>query len=188
MTENNTMFIDFLHVKLDIHTVAAGGGSRLFFRDGLFIVGPDSVGASPGPVCYRKGCALLLVNIYLYKTNTFPIFLHNFSINLNNKGGNLAVTDANLVLGRIQPEYFPKIFGAQENQILDAQATRKTFEKLVDEELNPFLVKNDANRAGNSMTVEQAAMGFIEVANESMSRPIRALTQVIFKVSVVFRQ
>eukprot|EP01031_Cornospumella_fuschlensis_P036076 gene36076-43747_t len=41
--------------QLDINTVAAGGGSRLFFRNGLFKVGPESAGAHPGPLCYRKG-------------------------------------------------------------------------------------------------------------------------------------
>jgi len=35
--------------------VAAGGGSRLFFRSGAPAVGPESAGAHPGPVCYRKG-------------------------------------------------------------------------------------------------------------------------------------
>jgi 5-oxoprolinase (ATP-hydrolysing) len=39
--------------QLDISTVAAGGGSRLFFRNGLFVVGPESAGAHPGPICYR---------------------------------------------------------------------------------------------------------------------------------------
>ena len=68
--------------------MAAGGGSRLFFRSGLFVVGPESAGASPGPLCYRKN-------------------------------GSLAVTDANLVLGRILPEYFPHIFGPDEKMPLD---------------------------------------------------------------------
>jgi len=45
----------FTDKQLDINTVAAGGGSRLFFRVGLFVVGPESAGAHPGPVCYRKG-------------------------------------------------------------------------------------------------------------------------------------
>jgi len=40
--------------QLDIHTVAAGGGSRLFLQNGLFVVGPESSKAHPGPVCYRK--------------------------------------------------------------------------------------------------------------------------------------
>jgi len=46
-------------------------------------VGPDSAGAHPGPVCYKKG-------------------------------GHLAITDANLALGRVLPEFFPKIFGPGE--------------------------------------------------------------------------
>lgn len=41
--------------QLDINTVAAGGGSRLFFRSGMFVVGPESASAHPGPACYRKG-------------------------------------------------------------------------------------------------------------------------------------
>lgn len=63
---------------MDISTVASGGGSRLFFRNGMFYVGPESAGAHPGPVCYCKG-------------------------------GPLTITDANAVLGRILPEYFPKV-------------------------------------------------------------------------------
>jgi hypothetical protein len=78
--ETTTAGVTIQAPQLDINTVAAGGGSRLFFRSGLFVVGPDSVGANPGPVCYRKG-------------------------------GALAITDANLQLGRILPEYFPHIFG-----------------------------------------------------------------------------
>ena len=45
----------YVLLQLDINTVAAGGGSRLFFRAGLFVVGPESASAHPGPVCYRKG-------------------------------------------------------------------------------------------------------------------------------------
>ena len=54
----NTFMFLFIHWQLDINTVAAGGGSRLFFRAGLFVVGPESAGAHPGPVCYRKGKTL----------------------------------------------------------------------------------------------------------------------------------
>lgn len=46
------------------------------------------------------------------------------------KGGPLAVTDANLLLGRLIPDYFPKIFGKSENESLDVDASRKEFEKL----------------------------------------------------------
>ena len=44
--------------------MAAGGGSRLFFRAGLFVVGPESASAHPGPVCYRKGVSGYLPDFY----------------------------------------------------------------------------------------------------------------------------
>ena len=50
-------------------------------------------------------------------------------------GGPLAVTDANLVLGRLLPEFFPKIFGPKENEPLDLEATRAAFKKLTQEVL-----------------------------------------------------
>lgn len=89
-------------MKLDVNTVAAGGGSMLFFRDGMFVVGPESAGAHPGPTCYKKG-------------------------------GPLTVTDANLRLGRIIPEFFPKIFGVSQNEPLDFEATNEAFRKLTSE-------------------------------------------------------
>ena len=46
-------------------------------------------------------------------------------------GGPLAVTDANLVLGRLLPEYFPKIFGKNENEPLDKAASKQAFAKLL---------------------------------------------------------
>ena len=79
--------------QLDINTVAAGGGSRLFFSNGLFKVGPESAGADPGPVCYRKN-------------------------------GYLAITDANLALGRILPGHFPSIFGPNEDLPVDKEGAR----------------------------------------------------------------
>lgn len=98
----NAVLEYFLCFQLDVNTVAAGGGSMLFFRSGLFVVGPESAGAHPGPVCYRKG-------------------------------GYLAVTDANLCLGRILPEYFPQIFGPSENEPLDKAATILAFKNLTSE-------------------------------------------------------
>ena len=47
---------------MHIHTVAAGGGSILFFRDGRFQVGPESAGANPGPACYRRGGPLTVTD------------------------------------------------------------------------------------------------------------------------------
>lgn len=71
----------------------------LFFRSGLFVVGPESAGAHPGPACYKKG-------------------------------GPLTVTDANLVLGRLLPEYFPQIFGPEENEPLDVSRALTMFTEL----------------------------------------------------------
>ncbi|PNH07233.1 5-oxoprolinase [Tetrabaena socialis] len=129
--------------QLDINTVAAGGGSRLLFRGGLFAVGPESVGAHPGPVCYKKG-------------------------------GQLAITDANLQLGRILPDFFPKIFGPGENEPLDAEGTAAAF-AAVTGEVNAF---ERSSSSPSISGVDDVAMGFIRVANEAMCRPIRALTQM----------
>jgi 5-oxoprolinase (ATP-hydrolysing) len=48
---------------LDVHTIAAGGGSILSFRDGRCAVGPASAGADPGPACYRRGGPLTLTDV-----------------------------------------------------------------------------------------------------------------------------
>ncbi|MEP3050893.1 MAG: hydantoinase B/oxoprolinase family protein [Erythrobacter sp.] len=48
---------------LDIHTVAAGGGSVLRYEDGRLRVGPQSAGADPGPACYRRGGPLAVTDI-----------------------------------------------------------------------------------------------------------------------------
>jgi 5-oxoprolinase (ATP-hydrolysing) len=48
---------------LDVHSIAAGGGSILAFRDGRFAVGPASAGADPGPVCYGRGGPLTLTDV-----------------------------------------------------------------------------------------------------------------------------
>lgn len=130
--------------QLDVNTVAAGGGSKLKFQFGSFRVGPDSVGAHPGPVCYRKG-------------------------------GQLAVTDANLILGYVIPDFFPSIFGPNEDQPLDIDATREEFEKLA-RKINSYRKSQDSST--RDMTIEEIAQGFVNVANETMCRPIRQLTEM----------
>lgn len=130
--------------QLDINTVAAGGGSKLKFQFGAFQVGPESVGAHPGPVCYRKG-------------------------------GELAITDANLILGYVIPDYFPSIFGPNEDQPLDVKSTREEFEKLA-RQINAYRKNHDPS--AKDMTVEEIALGFVDVANETMCRPIRQLTEM----------
>jgi 5-oxoprolinase (ATP-hydrolysing) len=87
------------------------------------------------------------------------------------KGGPLTVTDANLMLGRLVPEYFPKIFGIHENEGLDIDATVKKFQLLTNE-------INQANPNSIPMTPHQVAYGFLKIANETMARPIRQLTEV----------
>ncbi|KAA8649533.1 hypothetical protein EYZ11_004861 [Aspergillus tanneri] len=127
--------------QLDINTVAAGGGSILAYRNGLFYVGPESASAHPGPACYRKG-------------------------------GPLTVTDANLFLGRLLPEYFPHIFGPNEDQPLDLEATTKLFTELTEK------INKERRETGQSeYTPEEIALGFLKVADESMARPIRNLTE-----------
>ncbi|KAK7215813.1 hypothetical protein V2G26_003816 [Clonostachys chloroleuca] len=122
---------------LNIATVAAGGGSILFARNGLLAVGPESAGAHPGPACYRKG-------------------------------GPLTVTDANLFLGRLVLSSFPSIFGPNANEPLDLEIVQ---EKMAE-------ITADFNRQTNqSLTSEQVALGFLDIANETMSRPIRNATE-----------
>ena len=64
----------------------------------------------------------------------------------------MTVTDANLILGRLVPDYFPKIFGPNEDQPLDVKATQGRFEELVDE-IN-LCVSPDKH-----MTIDEAAFG-----------------------------
>ncbi len=72
--------------------------------------------------------------------------------------------------------YFPKIFGPNEDQGLDEEATTKQFDRLT-KDVNLFLQQQDGP-AFKPMTATEIAMGYIRVANEAMCRPIRALTQV----------
>lgn len=84
------------------------------------------------------------------------------------KGGPLAVTDANLFLGRLVPDFFPKIFGSSEKEPLDSEVVKEKFVNLT--------AKINAE-TGRLMTPEEVAFGFLDVANEAMCRPIRSLTE-----------
>ncbi|KAJ1869952.1 hypothetical protein LPJ55_005012 [Coemansia sp. RSA 990] len=145
--ETTTAGVTIQAPQLDINTVAAGGGSRLFFRNGLMVVGPESAGAFPGPACYRNG-------------------------------GPLCITDANLLLGRLRAEHFPHIFGPNENQPLDIDTTRSLFAELANEINGGASTGNKSlDTAGQEKSVEEIALGFLQVANETMCRPIRTLTE-----------
>ncbi len=121
---------------LDIHTVAAGGGSILHFDGARMRVGPDSAGAHPGPACYRNG-------------------------------GPLTVTDCNVLLGRIQPDCLPRVFGAQGNEVLDAGIVRDRFAALA---------REIGAATGEARTPAQIAAGFIEIAVANMANAIRRIS------------
>ncbi|MFJ9724570.1 hydantoinase B/oxoprolinase family protein [Streptomyces sp. NPDC101209] len=121
---------------LDIHTVAAGGGSVLHFDGSRYRVGPDSAGADPGPACYRGG-------------------------------GPLAVTDANVMLGRIQPSHFPKVFGPDGDQPLDDQLVRDRFAALA---------REIRERTGDDRTPEQVAEGYLQIAVANIANAVKRIS------------
>ncbi len=79
------------------------------------------------------------------------------------RGGPLAVTDANLAVGKLLPEYFPAIFGPRRNQPLDAVATRERFRTL-------------AAEIGGDVLVEEIADGFLKIAVENMANAIKKIS------------
>ena len=121
---------------MNIHTVAAGGGSILHFDGSRYRVGPDSAGANPGPACYRRG-------------------------------GPLAVTDANVMLGKIQPRFFPEVFGPKADEPLDADVVREKFKTLAAD-----IAKAD----GTARTPEEVAEGFLRIAVENMANAIKKIS------------
>ncbi len=115
---------------LEIHTVAAGGGSVLDYDGARFLVGPKSAGANPGPAAYRRS-------------------------------GPITVTDINVVLGKLKPQFFPAIFGAGQDERLDTNAPQIPF-------------KDIAAEAGKS--VEETAEGFLQIAVGHMARAIKKIS------------
>jgi N-methylhydantoinase A len=110
---------------LEIRTIGAGGGSlAIIDPSGRLRVGPESAGAKPGPACYGGGGEL-------------P-----------------TVTDANVALGRIDPDYF--LGGAM---TLDAEAARRAL--------------NDQLAGPLGLSLEQAAEGALRVANANMAAAVR---------------
>jgi len=117
---------------LDIHTVAAGGGSIVQFDGARYRVGPESAGAQPGPVAYGNG-------------------------------GPLAITDCNVMLGKLQPDLFPRAFGASGDRPLDAAIVREKFTEL-------------AATIGDGRAPEAVAEGFVKIAVETMASAIEKIT------------
>ena len=81
--------------------------------------------------------------------------------------GLLTVTDANLILGRINPDFFPKSFGPNRDKKLDIEKTCKAFEEL------RVLINGKTN---SNFTIEELASGFINIANEKMSSAIKKVS------------
>ncbi|HTE75849.1 MAG TPA: hydantoinase B/oxoprolinase family protein [Xanthobacteraceae bacterium] len=79
------------------------------------------------------------------------------------RGGPLAVTDANVMVGKLIPDFFPQIFGPQQNLPLDAEAVRGAFTAL-------------AKKIGDGRTAEQTADGFIKIAVENMANAIKKIS------------
>jgi len=134
--ENTVGGVRIRSPMLRVNTVAAGGGSILKFDMGRFLVGPDSAGADPGPVCYRKG-------------------------------GPLALTDANVLLGRIQPDHFPKVFGGTGDEPIDISLVQDRFRDLCE---------GIEEKTGTAIAPEQAAEGFLRVAVENMAQAIKVIS------------
>jgi 5-oxoprolinase (ATP-hydrolysing) len=78
------------------------------------------------------------------------------------RGGPLAVTDANVMAGKLIPDFFPKIFGPEQNQPLDAESVRNAFAEL-------------AKEVGDKSS-EQIADGFIKIAVENMANAIKKIS------------
>jgi len=112
---------------VDMHTIGAGGGSIAYLDAGnLLHVGPESAGANPGPACYGLG------------------------------GLNATVTDANLILGRLQAESF---MGGDIR--LDYTAAERAISKIAKK-----LV----------LTIEEVSEGIVTIANSHMAQALRAIS------------
>ena len=121
---------------IDIHTVAAGGGSILFFDGSRMRVGPASAGADPGPRCYGNN-------------------------------GPLAVTDCNVVLGKLRPEFFPQVFGPGGDEPLASTAAVTAFAEMASE---------ISTATGVEQSSESVAEGFLSIAVENMANAIKKIS------------
>jgi 5-oxoprolinase (ATP-hydrolysing) len=79
------------------------------------------------------------------------------------RGGPLAVTDANVMVGKLIPDFFPKIFGPRQDEPLDADAVGEAFTAL-------------AKEIGDGRTNEEVADGFIKIAVENMANAIKKIS------------
>jgi N-methylhydantoinase A len=118
-----------VHVPMvDVHTIGAGGGSIAFLgEDGMLRVGPRSAGAHPGPICYGRG------------------------------GTEPTITDANLVLGRLNPERLLGVSGAADVQRIESMLEEKLGKRL-------------------GLDGVQVAAAILRIANDRMAGAIRMVS------------
>lgn len=121
---------------MNIHTIAAGGGSICRFDGARFRVGPESAGADPGPASYRRG-------------------------------GPLTVTDCNVMVGKVQPAFFPAVFGPDGDQPLDADVVAEKFSELAAEVERATGVKRDPR---------EIASGFLAIAVDNVANAIKQIS------------
>lgn len=127
-TEGNFQRLPVKIPIIDLHIIGAGGGSIAWIdRGGALNVGPMSAGADPGPACYNLG------------------------------GDEPTVTDSNLVLKRLNPDYF----NGGEMPLFPDLARRSIEEKIA----GPL-----------GVSVEEAAMGIVKVINANMVKGISSVT------------
>ena len=84
------------------------------------------------------------------------------------RGGPLTVTDANVMLGRIQPDHFPAVFGPDGDQPLDAETVRERFAALAE--------RDRARRPATQRTPEEVAAGFLEIAVLNMANAVKKIS------------
>ncbi len=92
------------------------------------------------------------------------------------RGGPLTVTDANVMLGRIQPEHFPAVFGASGDEPLDAGIVRERFAALAREVGLAGGGGTGRGTTGGSPVPEQVAAGFLEIAVANMANAIKKIS------------
>ena len=83
------------------------------------------------------------------------------------RGGPLATTDANVMLGKIQPAYFPKVFGPGANEALDRDRVVALFAAMANEV---------STRTGRDTSAEQLAAGFLRIAVQNMANAIKRIS------------
>ncbi len=130
---------------MQIHTVAAGGGSILNFDGARLRVGPESAGAFPGPAAYRNG-------------------------------GELTVTDCNVMLGKLPIDYFPAIFGKNADQPLDHEIVKQKFEQLAETINQAIKPTNQADNTAIRYSAKSVAEGFLNIAVDNMANAIKKIS------------